>query len=278
MENILLPSKIEFHPGANPNEAVFTIEPLYPGYGLTVGNALRRVLLSSLSGGAITAVKIKGADHEFATLPYVKEDVVDIILNLKKLRFNVHSDEPVRVTLKAKGEVTVTGADIETTSDVEVTNPDFAVCTLTNKNAQIEMELMVQRGRGFVPTEVREKEKLELGYIMVDSLFTPVRTVGMKVEDVRVGQHTNYNRVVLTIETDGTVSAQEAVTQATQVLIDHFNAILAGATGTLKAPTPVVEDAVEDMAEFVEEEGGDESEEEGEDGAKKKRGRPKKGE
>jgi DNA-directed RNA polymerase subunit alpha len=230
MEQISLPTKLQYQEGAKPNQTVLTIEPLYPGYGLTIGTALRRVLLSSLGGGAVVAVKIKGVLHEFSTIPYVKEDVVDIILNLKKVRFRVHTDEEVRMTLHAKGEKEVSGADIQETSDVEVANPDARICTLTNKNAQIEIELFVRRGRGYLPTEMRGKEKLELGTIAIDALFTPIRTVGLAVENVRVGQMTNYNKAVLTIETDGSVTAQEAVQEASKILLDHFK-LLTGAGG-----------------------------------------------
>ncbi len=289
MDHIILPSKIEFHPGDTDRKAKLSIEPLYPGYGLTIGNAIRRVLLSSLEGGAVVAVKIKGVDHEFSTLPYTKEDVVDIILNLKKLRFNVHSSEVVKVMLKVKGEKAVTGADIETTSDVEVANPECHICTLTDKNSQLEMELMVKKGRGFTPTEAREKEKLELGTIMVDSLFTPIRNVGIQIEDMRVGQHTNYNRVVLDIETDGTITAQAALAESSKILIDHFAAIRnaslveAGmepeeSMKTVKDEEEgvIVDDQFEDIytpevsaEEVTEEEASDEEE-------KKKRGRPRK--
>jgi len=290
MEQFLLPTKIEFHPGDEPNKAKLSVEPLFPGYGLTIGTAIRRVLLSSLEGGAVVAVKIKGVEHEFSTLPYVKEDVVDIILNLKKLRFNVHTDESVRVILKAKGEKEVTGADIETTSDVEVASKDALICTLTDKNSQLEMELIVRKGRGFVPTEVREKEKLELGTIMVDSLFTPIRNVGMHIEDMRVGQHTNYNRVTLDIETDGTITAQDAVAESSKILIDHFQAILnssleaAGkpliseATSAKKGEEGAEEVVIDDQAEdaYVENEEAAEADSDEDDSAKKKRGRPRK--
>ena len=297
MENIILPTRIEFHPGETDRKVALSIEPLFPGYGLTIGTALRRVLLSSLEGGAVVAVKIKGVEHEFATMPYVKEDVVDIILNLKKLRFKIHTDEMVRVTIKVKGEKAVTGADIETTSDVDVASPEVHICTMTDKNAHLEMELMVKKGRGFVPTEVRDKEKLELGTIMIDSLFTPIRNVGMRVEDMRVGQQTNYNRVVLDFETDGTLTGQEAMVQTTKILIEQVEAISAAVTmgGTHTAAAPVefaevteavVDDQLEDAyvgndTPAVPEVAIDEKDEKGEDeaedeGDKKKRGRPRK--
>lgn len=270
MEHIPLPTKFEFQKGSKENETILTIEPLYPGYGLTFGNALRRVLLSSLVGGAVIAVKIKGVDHEFSTIPYVKEDVVDILLNIKKLHFTVHTDETVRLTLRAKGEKEVTGVDIEATSDIEVSNPNALICTLTNKNAQLEMELFVKRGRGYVPTEAREKEKLELGTIAIDALFSPIRNVGFNVENVRVGQMTNYNRVILTIETDGSISAEDAVRDASQLLVNHFGVLLGKKAIEEVPPSEEMED-VEALFSTEEEEEVSEVEKE-----PKKRGRPRK--
>lgn len=277
MEYISLPTKIQYQPGEKQNETLLTIEPLYPGYGLTIGTALRRILLSSLSGGAVVAVKIKGVGHEFSTIPYVKEDVVDIILNLKKLRFRVHTDQEVRLVLQAKGEKAVTGADIQNTSDVEVANPNAHICTLTNKNAQLEMELFIRKGRGYLPTEMREKEKLELGTIAIDALFTPIRSVGLKVDNVRVGQMTNYNKITLTVETDGSITAEEAVKEAGKILVDHFRLF----TGAQEEGVDAQESAYvsgDELASLVSDAEGEDLGEEGEDGEpKKKRGRPKKG-
>lgn len=274
METISLPTKIDYKPGERPNQSIVTIEPLYPGYGHTLGVALRRVLLSSLEGGAIVAVKIKGAQHEFSTLPYVKDDVVDIILNLKRLRFKVFSDETVRLSLKVRGEKDVKGSDIENTSEAEIANPDAFICSLTNKNAQLEMELFVKKGRGYFPTESREKEKLEIGTIAVDALFTPVRNVGLRVEDVRVGQMTNYNKVIMDIETDGSITSEQALEQATKILGDQFSAVsqlISGPVTDEKQDTFVEEDDVEsDEASVVPSDEEDLKE-------PKKRGRPKKG-
>ncbi|MDO8571812.1 MAG: DNA-directed RNA polymerase subunit alpha [bacterium] len=274
MEHIPLPTKFEFREGSKENETILTIEPLYPGYGLTIGNALRRVLLSSLVGGAVIAVKVKGVDHEFSTIPYVKEDVVDLLLNIKKLHFKIHTDETIRLTLRAKGEKAVTAADIETTSDVEVANLDALICTLTNKNAQLEMEFFVKRGRGYFPTEAREKEKLELGTIAIDALFSPIRNVGFSVENVRVGQMTNYNRVILTIETDGSISAEDAVRDASQLLVDHFSVLLGGEVSeevSVSEETEDVEALLSQQEDSEEEKEVDETEKE-----PKKRGRPRK--
>lgn len=276
METISLPTKIEYKPGNRPNESIVTIEPLYPGFGHTIGVALRRVLLSSLEGGAIVAVKIKGVQHEFSTLPYVKEDVVDIILNLKRMRFKVYSDETVKLSLKVRGEKDVTASDIENTSDAEVANPEAFICSLTNKNAQLEMELFVKKGRGYFPTEAREKEKLEIGTIAVDSLFTPIRNVGLHVENVRVGQMTNYNKVIMNIETDGSINAEEAIKQATGMLVGQFSSLLNLASGKGPEEEADEEGAFDEEADAVETESAQEADEEGDDKKEeKKRGRPR---
>ncbi|MEK7545765.1 MAG: DNA-directed RNA polymerase subunit alpha [Patescibacteria group bacterium] len=267
MEDILLPSKIEIIPGERDNESVLTMEPFFHGYGHTVGNALRRVLLSSLQGAAVTAVKIKGGSHEFQALPNVKEDVLEIILNLKQLRLKVFSDEPVKLTLHAKGEKKVTGKDIAPNSDVEVANPNLHIATLTDKSAELEMEITVAKGRGYVPTEERGKDRGELGTIAIDALYSPIRSVGYRVEDVRVGQITNFDKLMLTIETDGTVDADEAVRSSAKILIDHF-ALLAAVNAEAPAKAAAAEEAEEEEKE--------EASEEGEEKPKKKKASKKK--
>lgn len=222
METIFLPSKMYFTPGTNSHEAVLTIEPLHHGYGTTVGNALRRVLLSSLPGAAVTAMKIKGVQHEFSAANGVKEDVLDIMLNLKKLRMRVHADEPVVLKLVKKGTGDVTAADIEKNADVEIINTDLVIATVTDDKAAFEMEITVSKGRGYLPTEEREEAPTEIGVIAVDALFSPVRSVGLKVENTRVGEITNYDKLLMTIATDGTITPQEAVEQATKILLNHF--------------------------------------------------------
>ena len=226
MEQLLPPTHIELIRDKDPHKATLVVEPCHPGYGTTVGNALRRVLLSSLPGAAVTAIKIQGVDHEFSTVPHVKEDVVQIILNLKQLRLRVHSAEPVRLTLEAQGEREVTAADIAANTEVEIVDPDFHIAELTNAEAKLSMEIFVRQGRGYVPIEEREGETKEIGVIAIDSVFTPLRAVGYRVEDVRVGQKTNYDKLTLTLETDGTIEPAEAVRQATQILLDHFNPVL----------------------------------------------------
>jgi DNA-directed RNA polymerase subunit alpha len=269
MEDILLPSKIEIVPGERDNESTLVMEPFFHGYGHTVGNALRRVLLSSLPGAAVTAVKIKGASHEFSTLPDVKEDVLEIILNLKQLRLKVYSDEPVKLTLRAKGEKDVTAKDIEPNSDVEIASKSQHIATLTSKSAELEMEITVAKGRGYVPTEDRGKDRGELGVIAVDALYSPVRSVGYKVDPARVGSITNYDKLTVTIETDGTISAEEAVRQSARILIDHF-ALLSGVGASAAAGA---EEEIEEEASVDGEAG---TSEEGEDKPKKRKAAKKK--
>lgn len=223
MESILLPSKIRFTKGERPNEGVLTVEPCTQGYGTTLGNAMRRVLLSSLPGAAVTAVKIKGVDHEFSTLQHVKEDALEMILNLKALRMKLHSEEPVKLSLSVKGEQVVTAADFEKNADVEIVNPEKVLATLTDKSATFEMEITVAPGRGYRATEERGKEKLELGTIAIDALYSPVLNVSYKVEATRVGEKTDYDKLVLHIETDGTMDALDACNRAVAILLDHFN-------------------------------------------------------
>lgn len=222
MDNLIpLPNKIYFSLDEKSRSEV-VIEPLYPGYGVTIGNALRRALLSSLPGAAVTAVKIKGVDHEFSTISNVTEDVVDIILNLKQLRLRLESEEPVRLELKAKRQKAVTARDIKPDSRVQIVNPDLVIATLDNKSAELGMEIIVERGRGYVPVEMREGDKQEIGMIAVDGVFTPMRNVNFHVENVRVGQITNYDKLTITMETDGTITGREAMDLASQILVDHF--------------------------------------------------------
>jgi len=223
MESILLPSKIRFAKGDRPNEGVLTVEPCTQGYGTTIGNALRRAVLSSLPGAAVTSVKIKGVDHEFSTIPHVKEDALEIILNLKALRMKMFSEEPVRLSLSVKGEREVTAKDFSKNADVEIVNPDLPIATLTDKAASLEMEITIGPGRGYRTTEERIKEKLELGNIAIDALYSPVLNVSYKVEATRVGEKTDFDKLVLHIETDGTIDPLDACRTAVGILLDHFN-------------------------------------------------------
>ncbi len=205
------------------NQATFVIEGLYPGYGTTIGNAMRRVLLSSLSGAAITYVKIKGVQHEFSTLPGVFEDVITICLNLKKLRLKLHNDETQKAVLRIRGEKEVKASDFEFPSQVELINKDLHIASLTDKKAEIEMEITIQKGIGYEPREQRDKEKLEIGQISLDAIYSPIERVSFQVENMRVGEMTNFDRLTLSIETDGTMDPEEAFNQAAQILIDHFS-------------------------------------------------------
>lgn len=254
MESVPLPKNISISE-EQANRAVFTIEPLYPGYGMTVGNALRRVLLSSLPGGAITSVKFEDASHEFSTLPYVKEDVVDIILNLKQVRLRLFTDEPVKITLKAHGAKTVTAGDISASSDVEVVNPKQVIATLTDDAGKLDMELTVVRGRGYVPVENREKEKLDIGTIAIDSIFTPIKNVNFTTAHVRVEQITNFDKLILDITTDGTISPSEALQQAAVIMVNHFTFVadgVAGAAQTVEATTAAAGEKVDEDADQAE--------------------------
>ncbi len=205
---------------------MFEIEGLYAGYGLTVGTALRRALLSSLPGAAVTEIKIKGVPHEFSTLPGLKEDIVELSLNFKKLHFRMHVDEPQVLSLKMKGEGEVTGGDIELNSDVELVNPDEVLGHLTAKDAEIDIEVRVERGLGYVASESRRSEgRLPIGTIAIDAIFTPVLKVNYVVEDMRVGDRTDYNRLRLEIGTNGTISPSSALHKASNILKDHFEKV-----------------------------------------------------
>lgn len=223
MESLLLPSKIRYAKGERPNEGVLTVEPCSPGYGTTIGNALRRVLLSSLPGAAVTAVKIKGVDHEFSAIKHVKEDVLEVILNLKSLRLKLHGEEPVKLFLSVKGDKVVTAADFDKDPQVEIVNADAPIATITDKSGSLEMEITVGPGRGYRSTEDRVKEKLELGNIAIDALYSPVLNVSYKVEATRVGEKTDFDKLVLRVETDGSISSKDAIQQAVAILLDHVN-------------------------------------------------------
>lgn len=207
------------------NLGIFEIDDIYPGYGVTLANALRRVMLSSLSGAAVTSAKIKNVSHEFSTLPHVKEDIVEIILNLKQLRFKFFGDEPIKINLVSKGEGKVTAVDIKPNSQAEVINKTAPIATLTNKNAELDIELTVEKGLGYLALEQQAKGKKETGIIAIDAIFSPVRKVGYEVENARVGQRTDYNKITFEIETDGSIDPEDALSQSAEILIKQFEAI-----------------------------------------------------
>ncbi|TAK96341.1 DNA-directed RNA polymerase subunit alpha [Patescibacteria group bacterium] len=230
------------------NSGRFEIMGCHPGYGTTLGNAIRRVLLSSLEGAAVTAVKIKGASHEFSTVPGVAEDVVHIILNLKKVRFQVFGDEVVKITLKSKGVGPVTAKDIKVSSDIEVVNPDQVIATVTDKKAVLEMEIHVGRGLGYVPIEQQLRDNKEIGVIAVDAIYTPVQRVNYLVEDMRVGKRTDFNKITLDVVTDGSITPQEAFQKSIQILVDQFSALTKFALGE---EAPVAEKVAEVVKDKV---------------------------
>lgn len=203
---------------------VFEIEPLHPGFANTIGNALRRVLLSSLPGSAVSAVKIEGVSHEYSTIPGVKEDVLNIIFNLKDLRVKITNGDSHKLILNVKGEKVVTAADIKAHSDVEILNPEQVIMTLTSAKAHVIMEITVENGRGYIAAEER-REKRPIGEITLDSLFTPVTKVAFTTENTRVGQATNYDKISLDIETTGNISPSEALRDAALILVEQFSLI-----------------------------------------------------
>jgi DNA-directed RNA polymerase subunit alpha len=202
--------------------ARFVIGPMERGYGTTIGNALRRVLLSSTAGAAITSIRVSDIYHEFSTIPDVKEDMTQLILNVKQVRLKIHSDgsEPSRLHLEVGGEGVVTAGDLECPSDVEIINPDLYLFTVDSDEAEVEIELMAQRGRGYSPAD--ERDKLPIGEIPVDAIFSPIRKVGYEVQQARIGQMTNFDRLIMEIWTDGTIQPQEALSEAAEVLVKHL--------------------------------------------------------
>ena len=211
------------------NRGVYEIKELFPGYGYTIGNSIRRVLLSSLSGAVITAVRIEGVGHEFSTIEGVIEDVVEIILNLKQIRFKAYGDETsYKASLAVKGEKEIKAKDIKTSSQLEVANPEAYIATLSDKKASLNMEFDVEVGLGYVPVEERIKEKVEIGTIALDASFSPVRHVNYEIENMRVGDKTDYNLVRFTIETDGSITPKEAITKSIAILVEQFHALSEG--------------------------------------------------
>lgn len=224
---IALPEKIKILE-ENGNKASFELAPLHPGYGVTMGNALRRILLSSIEGAAVTTVKIKGVSHEFSFLEGVLEDVTEIIMNVKKIRLKSFSEEPVTLFLKASGEKEVTAQDIKANSSIEIVNKKQHLAALTDKKSSLEMEMIIEKGMGYVPVEQRQKEKISVGTLAIDAVFSPVINANFTVENIRVGQRTDYNKLITEIETDGTISAKNALWKAIGILSDHLNAMREG--------------------------------------------------
>jgi DNA-directed RNA polymerase subunit alpha len=247
------------------NQAVFEIEGLYPGYGVTIGNALRRVLISSLQGAAVTEVKIKGASHEFSTMPGILEDGIMILLNLKKLRFKIHEGDSYKIELKVKGEKEVTGADFKIPSQVELANPDTHIATITDKKTEFEMEIQIQKGLGYEPKDRRKiqvenkgvallagTKKSEIGVIALDAIYTPIKNTNFQVENMRVGDRTDFDKLSIEIETDGTITPEEAFFEASDILIKHFNIIFEGkASKSAEKAEKALEDKEEKSADAL---------------------------
>lgn len=210
----------------NETKGVYEIDGLYPGYGYTVGAVLRRVLLSSLPGAAVTTLKIEGVSHEFSTIEGVKEDVLTILLNLKQIRFRMHSDDPQHITLQVKGPKKVTAADFALPTQVEIVNPDAHIASLTTKQAVLSLEATVEKGLGYIPREMISKEKVDVGVMTLDAIMTPIRRVNYEVENMRVGDRTDYNRLRIIIETNGTITPNDALRRSVEILIRQLQAMI----------------------------------------------------
>lgn len=223
-KSIVLPSKPKIVV-EEANKGVYEIDGFYPGYGFTIGNSLRRIILSSIPGAAVTSFKINGIEHEFTSINGVHEDVVMIMLNVKRLRLKLQGNEPQIIKLKGKGVKTLTAGDIEVPTQVEIMNPELVIATLTSKDAEFDMELTVEKGLGLVPRDTLTKNKVDIGTINVDASFTPIRRASYEVENMRVGDRTDFNRLRILIETDGSISPKEALEQSINTMIEQLRAI-----------------------------------------------------
>lgn len=244
--NIILPSKLSIV-SEDPTKGIYEIDGLYPGYGHTLGNSLRRIILSSLVGSAITSLKIEGVEHEFSVIDGVKEDVITILLHLKQVRFRLNTDESQTVKLEIKGPKVITAGDITVGGQVEILNKDLYIAEVTGKNT-LSIEMTVEKGLGFVPKEMHQKTKNEVGVISLDAIFTPIRRVAYEVENMRVGDRTNHNRLRMTIETDGTLSPKEALEKAITIMVEQLQAIV----GFTIARKSVVKEEDEEQEEVKE--------------------------
>lgn len=221
---IVLPSKPKVILDED-NKGIFEIDGFYPGFGYTIGNSLRRIILSSLPGAAVTSVKINGVDHEFSSIKGIKEDVVMIMLSIKRLRIKMITDEPQTITLKAKGAKEVTAKDLETPGQVEIMNPELLIATLTDKDSELEIEMVVEKGLGFISRDMSNRNKVDIGTIILDANFTPIRRVSYEVENMRVGDRTDFNRLRISLETDGSISPKESLEKSINIMIEQLKAI-----------------------------------------------------
>ena len=283
MSTAALAKKITYEKTKDPNQGEIIIEPLFPGYGMTLGNSLRRVLLSSLPGAAVVGIKIKEVEHEFTALPHLQEDMLEFILNFKKLRLRVFSEDIVRLSLEVHGKKEIKAGDIKKDANVEIVNPELILGHITDMSGSLQAEIFVSQGMGYETVETRENKDKEIGYIEMDSIFSPVLQVGIKVEYVRVGKMTNWDRLKLNITTDNTITPEQAFAQTVEILIEQFSAL------RKDRKTPAIDkkedDDKEDKDKVVlkkkekeEKEKKPESDQEEEAKPKRKRGRPKKGE
>ncbi len=222
---IILPSKPKVI-SEDGNSGVYEIDGLYPGYGHTLGNSLRRIILSSLPGAAITLVKISGVSHEFSTIEGVKEDIITILINLKKVRFKMLTDEPQSINLHVKGPHVITAKDIKVPGQIEILTKDQYISEIVGKNTELDIEMKVEKGLGYVAKETIHKDKVDIGTIAVDAIFAPIRRVSYEVEHMRVGDRTDYNRLRISIETDGTLTSREALEYSIDVMIQQLKAIV----------------------------------------------------
>jgi len=244
-QELIKPNKVDVSTNKDPNRfGTVVVEPLERGYGLTVGNALRRVLLSSLQGAAVTSIKIDGVLHEFSSIPGVREDVTDIVLNIKSLAIRMQADTPKKLRLVAEGPMEVKAGMIETTGDIEIVNPDLVICTLGDK-AKLSMELTVANGKGYRPAAQNRAEDAPIGVIPVDSIFSPIRRISYKVEDTRVGQITDYDKLTLDVETNGTIKPEDAVAYAARILQDQLQVFV-----NFQEPTSVAKEEAKDELPF----------------------------
>jgi DNA-directed RNA polymerase subunit alpha len=238
-KQVLLPSKPRIV-SEEEFSGTYEIDGLYPGYGHTLGNSLRRIILSSLPGAAITSVKIDGVEHEFSSIKGVKEDVIALILNLKKVRIKILSDEPQVLELKVKGIKDVKAGDIKVPGQVEILNPELHLASLSDKETELNIEIRVEKGLGYVPKDVLQKERTEIGHIALDAIFSPIRRVNYEVENMRVGDRTDFNKLKIFIETDGTLTPREALEESITIMITQLKAIVG-----FKEPEVVVEEVKE---------------------------------
>ncbi|MCK4540233.1 DNA-directed RNA polymerase subunit alpha [Candidatus Parcubacteria bacterium] len=278
MENIALPRNVKFNKGESDNEARIIVEPCFPGYGVTLGNSVRRVLLSSLSGAAPVGIVIEGVSHEFTALPHLKEDILEFILNVKQLRLKMHIDETVILNLEVHGKKIIKASDIELNSQVEIVNPDLELGTITDMAGKINAKIYVKKGMGYVTIESREEKQDIVNYIEMDSIFSPIVLAGVKVENVRVGKMTNWDKLVLDLKTDGTITPKEAFCASVEILIKQLLALIPkeSVKDISEDKTGDIEEKTEKKEEVEKKEKKEKVEKNEVKEKKKKRGRPKK--